>query len=464
LAGGSGTLITLVNLLEFASYPIGVTLGGVLSLFCLAAPYALNGPGDFERKTRVFAALTWCGMVALALVVHSLVSAPSMILVAAVLTISLVFGSRLGILSGICAIAVYTYIFLSQGLYAFDVALPNGDLVGWNTAYGALCAVVVFVSVGAAAFRDQILRASVQIQSERERAERANAELQQERTRLEQRVDSRTADLQAALVRAENANAARTQFIAAMSHELRTPLNAIIGYSEILRDKSELEQRGDDVEDHERVLRAAQHLLRLINDVLDLSKVDAGRSTVRVSEVQLPMLVRDCVDAVRPQAEAQGNCIEVVWDTAAGAVRTDEIKLRQCLINVLSNAVKFTERGRISVRVRRDGELVVFEVRDTGIGMTPDALARIFEPFVQADEHWGRRYGGTGLGLALTRRLARLLGGDITASSALGEGSCFRLMVRDHAGVARPQEKGPDPFGSGPRSAALQAVGGTQAA
>jgi signal transduction histidine kinase len=258
----------------------------------------------------------------------------------------------------------------------------------------------------------------------------AMTELERERAHLEDRVLERTRDLEEARRAAEEASEAKTRFIANMSHELRTPLNAIIGYSEIMREGAETAARAEDIADHDRVLRAARHLLRMINEILDLSRIEAGRMAIAAEPYNVGELVLGAVDAVRPQAEANGNtlAVEIVRD-GLGETRSDTLKLHQCLINILANAAKFTSRGIISVRARRSGENMVFEVRDTGIGIASDKLDALFQPFEQGDGSTTRSFEGTGLGLAITRNFARLLGGDVSVESTPGQGSTFRLVV-----------------------------------
>lgn len=258
----------------------------------------------------------------------------------------------------------------------------------------------------------------------------ALAELERERAMLETRVLERTQDLEAATRQAEEANDAKSRFIANMSHELRTPLNAIIGYTEILREGADVDSRANDIADHDRILRAARNLLRMINEILDLSKIEAGRMDLHAEPFDVADLVRGAVDAVRPQAEANGNVITVELNqTGFGAPCSDAFKLHQCLVNLLANAAKFTNNGLIVVRTRGDGELLTFEVEDSGIGIASDKLDALFKPFVQADASTTRSFGGTGLGLAITRSFATLLGGDVSVRSTPGRGSTFELTV-----------------------------------
>ncbi|MGD9965997.1 MAG: sensor histidine kinase [Hyphomonadaceae bacterium] len=239
--------------------------------------------------------------------------------------------------------------------------------------------------------------------------------------------------LESARATAEQANVAKSQFLATMSHELRTPLNAIIGYGEMLMENAD--ERGDnqDRDDLSRIHGAAHRLLAMINDVLDLSKIEAGGAIVFSDRVDLDSVISETVATVTPAAAANGNTISVDVATPLGDAETDGFKLSQCLLNLLSNAAKFTRNGQIKLVAAREddgrSEWIVFHVIDTGIGISPEAQARLFQPFVQADATTTRAYGGTGLGLAITRRLARLLGGDVTLRSAPGQGSAFTLRV-----------------------------------
>ncbi|HVZ99099.1 MAG TPA: ATP-binding protein [Caulobacterales bacterium] len=253
-------------------------------------------------------------------------------------------------------------------------------------------------------------------------------------------VSEMLSSLRTARAAAEGANIAKSQFLANMSHELRTPLNAIIGYSEILLEEAEADARETDKKDIERVLSSARQLLHLINGILDLSKIEAGRMDVSISEFDIAKIVQDAVATIRPAAERNRNTVHLQIDNELGAAQTDAFKLNQCLLNLLSNAAKFTKDGEITVRARRDqqslGDWLEISVADTGIGMSEEQVARLFQPFVQADVTTARKFGGTGLGLAITRRVMALLGGQINVHSVQGQGTTFTLRAPVNRGEA----------------------------
>ncbi len=229
------------------------------------------------------------------------------------------------------------------------------------------------------------------------------------------------------------AHRTKAAFLANMSHELRTPLNAILGYSELLEEEAR-DIAEELLPDLQRVHRAASHLLRLINDILDVSKIEAGRVSLFLETFDVLELVQEVVDTARPLVAIHRNRLRLDVDLATQEMRGDRTKIRQLLFNLLDNASKFTEDGEIVVRIESmtasDGApLLAFSVEDTGIGMSEGQVARLFEPFVQADTSTTRRYGGTGLGLALCRLLSHLMGGEIQAHSRLGEGSTFTFTV-----------------------------------
>ena len=226
---------------------------------------------------------------------------------------------------------------------------------------------------------------------------------------------------------AEETSRAKSAFLANMSHELRTPMNSIIGFSGRLLRRLEDELGERDRDALETIERNGQHLLKLINQILDLSKAEAGKMEVHRESVSVDDLVEDVIRALAPQAQENGNRIECRGEI--GELETDGTKLRQILFNLIGNACKFTEGGRIEVLLSRADELCKIEVRDQGIGMTHEQLQRLFEPFSQGDQSISRKFGGTGLGLAISRQYAELLGGRLEVESVAGEGSVFRLSL-----------------------------------
>jgi len=232
---------------------------------------------------------------------------------------------------------------------------------------------------------------------------------------------------------AEEASRAKSRFLANMSHELRTPLSAVIGYAEMLQE--EAEDLGEDafLADLGKIRSNAQHLLGLINDVLDLSKVEAEKMDVYAEEIEVEPFVREAASTVEALVARNDNHLVLELAADLGVARTDAVKLRQCLFNLIGNAAKFTQGGTITLRVAREpspaGDQLVFAVVDTGIGMTAEQVAGLFQRFAQADETTTRKYGGTGLGLALTRAFAKLMGGDVTVASEDGHGTTFTLSV-----------------------------------
>jgi signal transduction histidine kinase len=275
--------------------------------------------------------------------------------------------------------------------------------------------------------------------------------LRDHQNRLERAVAERTAELveanrrlTAARDEAEAANRAKSAFLANTSHELRTPLNAIIGYAEMLEEDAERSGASEMVADLRRIRAAAHHLLALINDLLDLAKIEAGRMALHPEPIPAGEVLEEAIAAAAPLAARNRNRLEAECDAKAGCVYADRRRLRQCLLNLLSNAAKFTENGSITVRVTRErngaGDWIAYRVQDTGIGIRLEEQQKIFESFHQVDSSHARKHEGTGLGLAITRQLCQLMGGDVGVESEPGKGSVFTIRLP----ACRPSGPGPN--------------------
>ncbi|MBL9173466.1 MAG: hypothetical protein JNL10_08035 [Verrucomicrobiales bacterium] len=268
----------------------------------------------------------------------------------------------------------------------------------------------------------------------RSRRRKREADRLRERLFEEERSARRSAE--AAQEAAQSANAAKSQFLANVSHELRTPLNAIIGYSEMIREEAPEMGAESLVPDLDRIRSAAKHQLGLINDLLDFSKVEAGRMDLVPAPVDVARWIRELGDMVQPLVARKGNRLAVECDPAIGTIVADATRMTQVLYNLVSNSAKFTENGEIRLVVARVGSdsgnaapMLRIDVADTGIGMTPEQVGRLFQAFSQADASISKKYGGTGLGLALSRKLCRLMGGDLTVTSEAGRGSIFTVTL-----------------------------------
>jgi signal transduction histidine kinase len=257
---------------------------------------------------------------------------------------------------------------------------------------------------------------------------------------LETRVEERTIELkslQLGLERArdaaDDANQAKSAFLANMSHELRTPMNAILGYSEMLMEEAEDLEQEVFIPDLKKIHQSGTHLLSLINDVLDLSKIESGKMEAFAEVIDLDILIDEVSATAHPLLEKNKNSLAIERGEELGTADQDVTKLRQTLFNLLSNAAKFTHEGTVTLRVDRtekdEMSWLTFAVSDTGIGIAEDKIENIFEEFAQADSSTTRDYGGTGLGLAISRRFCELLGGDLSVHSEPGEGSTFTIHI-----------------------------------
>jgi signal transduction histidine kinase len=262
-----------------------------------------------------------------------------------------------------------------------------------------------------------------------ERLDTARREL----TGVNAELEHRQHELKMLMQAAQTANQAKSRFLANMSHELRTPMNAIIGYSEILAEEAEDLRQEALIPDLRKINSAGKHLLTLISDLLDLSKIEAGKMELDLETFDIREIVNDVSLTMQPQIDKNLNKLLVDIPPRIGTMRADATKVRQMLFNLLSNASKFTKSGTVRLQVRRNGvqgkDWIEFSVKDSGIGMTPEQAEKIFDAFTQADPSTTRKYGGTGLGLTITRKFCHMMGGDIRVESALGEGAIFTISL-----------------------------------
>jgi signal transduction histidine kinase/ActR/RegA family two-component response regulator len=332
------------------------------------------------------------------------------------------------------AIAIVAGTLVSIAMFGLHFDPLGGSVLAQGIGVAVIFIYVSVFSYMSFGQAQRVVRIAKQIEGQSEEIQRNSALLEE-----------RTHQLELARDAAETANTSKSQFLANMSHELRTPLNAIIGYSDLLIEEAEELEAQDLVPDLEKIRSSGKHLLGLINDVLDLSKIEAGKMEVSLETFDVGEVIAAATSMVGPMIEKNGNTLELIIDEHLGTMHADLTRVRQILLNLLSNASKFTANGRVTLEAAReldDGRhWIVFGVRDTGIGMTPEQRARLFQPFTQADPSTTRKYGGTGLGLSITKRFCELMDGTIGVESEPGVGTVFTVRLPAEATETKLQRQ-----------------------
>jgi signal transduction histidine kinase/CheY-like chemotaxis protein len=394
LAGLAGGVVTLLNLRYLPAFGFAIGVGGVAAIICATAPILINGSNQFYLRSRVLGYGVLGLLAVLSVWEGDLYSPSNFLLIPSVMTFTLVLGFR----DGAAAMTIAFVTILITGWMGMGADIDAGEATE-AAEYGALAASAIFAFAGGIVFRREMISALEALSAQKTAADRANA--------------------------------AKSEFLANMSHEIRTPLNGVLGMATVLEHTalSPAQQRAVDV-----VKSSGAHLLSMLNDILDLSKIEAEQLELEDIEF-VPLEVFEGVrDLHAPVAEAAGLSLSLSINPGVdlNAERLgDPTRLAQVLHNLVSNAIKFTSQGSVEIIVAamedRDG--LIIDVRDTGCGMTPDQILKIFKPFVQADTSTSRSFGGTGLGLAISKRIVDAMGGELTVSSIVNQGSTFRAAL-----------------------------------
>jgi PAS domain S-box-containing protein len=407
-----------------ANWParIWISLGVVALLWPHLAYFVAARAGD-SKKAELRNLLGDNLMVGVDLAIVGFSVWPSVMMLTSVTAANLSVAGPAFALRGAATVA--TGVVVTSAFFGFSFS-PASPLLSSLLSAGSLFVFCAMLGLYSNVEARRALRARREVQVQNVHIEEQREEIQRARDLAE---SERNAADQAREL-AEAANRAKSAFLANMSHELRTPLNAVIGYAEMLEEESEdASQRAD----LNKIHGAGKHLLGLINDVLDLSKIEAGKIELEVAVLDVRQLVDQVASTVHPLIDKQANRFELKLAEPLGTMMSDGTRVRQVLLNLLSNAAKFTEQGLVTLSVKRDSQgpegWIEFEVTDSGIGMSATQLMKLFQPFVQADVDTTRKYGGTGLGLVISRRLCRMLGGDVSVDSVAGGGSRFTVRL-----------------------------------